>query len=296
MTDSLYKQMLEYLYEGVYFVDTERTITFWNKGAERITGYQANEILGKRCYDNILKHVDSAGCQLCLQGCPLQKTVEDGLMREAPVYLHHKEGHRVPVSVRTIPLYEGSEVIGAVEVFSDQTEQFNQLRDLEELKSLALTDQLTALPNRRYLEQSLQAKWMEFQKLGIPFGLIFMDIDHFKDVNDTYGHDVGDEVLKMVAKSTRAALRKSDLVGRWGGEEFIIALSNANLETMQVVSEKVRMLIEQSSLKLEGKTLSVTVSLGVSLPKFEDTLESLIKRADEKMYESKKNGRNQVTL
>jgi diguanylate cyclase (GGDEF)-like protein/PAS domain S-box-containing protein len=294
--EKLYKQMLENFYEGVYFVDSKRTITFWNKGAERISGYSAAEILGKHCYDNILNHVDEAGNKLCLQGCPLQKTIEDGLMRESPVYLHHKDGHRVPVSIRTIPLYEDRKVIGAVEIFTDQEEQFNQLKDLKELKALALNDQLTGLPNRRHLDQVLEAKWLEYENLDRPFGLIFMDIDHFKAVNDTYGHDMGDEVLKMVAKSTRAALRRDDLVGRWGGEEFIIVLSDADPDMMKVVSEKVRMLIESSVLKLEEEELSVTVSLGVTMPFFEDSLTGMIKRADEKMYESKKNGRNQVTI
>lgn len=296
MSNSLYKQVLENLYEGVYFVDADRNITFWNKGAERITGYPANEILGKACYDNILKHVDDQGCQLCINGCPLHKTITDGIMREAPVYLHHKEGHRVPVSIRTIPLYEGDMVIGAAELFTDQREQFHHQKNLKELKTLAFHDQLTELPNRRFLEQVLEAKWMEFERMGRKFGIAFMDLDHFKEVNDTHGHLMGDEVLKMVAKTTRGALRREDMVGRWGGEEFMIILSDADEEMIRVVSEKIRMLIEHSALKKEGKTLSVTVSVGAAIARFDDTLESLIKRADEKMYKSKNQGRNQVIL
>ena len=296
MTDTLYKQMLENMYEGVYFVDADRTITFWNKGAERISGYLAEEILGKQCFDNILNHVDNQGCQLCLNGCPLQKTIDDGIMREAPVFLHHKNGHRVPVSIRTIPLFEGKEVIGAVEVFTDGTEEFDRLKDLQELRALALKDQLTELPNRRYLNNFLSERWNEYQNLEIPFGLIFMDIDHFKNVNDTYGHEVGDEVLKMVGKSTRGALRRGDLVGRWGGEEFIIVVTTGEDEELRIIAEKIRMLIEQSTLLVQGIEISVTVSLGVTLPFIEDNLAMMIKRADEKMYESKNNGRNQVKI
>ncbi len=296
MADELYKQMLENMYEGVYFVDTERTITFWNKGAERISGYKAKEILGKQCFDNILNHVNSKGCQLCMNSCPLQQTIYDGVMREVPVYLHHKDGHRVPVSIRTIPLFEGQEVIGAVEVFTDESEHFDRLQDLKELRELALKDQLTELPNRRYLDNFLAERWREYESLEIPFGMIFMDIDHFKEVNDTHGHDVGDEVLKMVGKSTRAALRRGDLVGRWGGEEFIIVVSAGEEEELRSVAEKVRMLIESSTLSYGGNELKVTVSLGATLPFVEDDVTTMIKRADEKMYESKKNGRNQVTI
>lgn len=296
MADTLYRQTLENMYEGVYFVDADRTITFWNKGAERISGYKANEILGKSCFDNILKHVDHQGCQLCLNGCPLQKTIDDGVMRESPVYLHHKEGHRVPVLIRTIPLFEGKEVIGAVEVFTDESEQYDRLKDLQELRALALKDQLTELPNRRYLNNFLSERWREYENLEIPFGMIFMDIDHFKNVNDSYGHEVGDEVLKMVGKSTEAALRRGDLVGRWGGEEFIIVISTGDEDVLKIIAEKIRMLIEQSTLSYDGMEISVTVSLGATLPFLEDDLEKMIKRSDAKMYESKKNGRNQVKI
>ncbi|BES63894.1 GGDEF domain-containing protein [Gottschalkiaceae bacterium SANA] len=296
MKDTLYKQMLENMYEGVYFVDADRTITFWNKGAERISGYRANEMLGKSCFDNILNHVNNQGCQLCLKGCPLQKTIDDGVMRESPVYLHHKDGHRVPVSIRTIPLFEGKDVIGAVEVFTDETEQFDRLKDLQELRTLALKDQLTELPNRRYLNNFLAERWRDYEKLEIPFGIIFMDIDHFKKVNDSYGHEVGDQVLKMVGKSTRAALRRGDLVGRWGGEEFIIVISTGDAEALKIVAEKIRMLIEQSTFSHNGKAISVTVSLGATLPFLQDDLEKMIKRSDAKMYESKNNGRNQVKI
>jgi len=137
---------------------------------------------------------------------------------------------------------------------------------------------------------------MEFKRMGRKFGVAFMDLDHFKEVNDNHGHLIGDEVLKMVAKTTRGALRREDMVGRWGGEEFMIVLSDADEEMIRVVSEKIRMLIEHSSLTIEGKALSVTVSVGAAIAMFDDTLESMIKRADEKMYKCKTKGRNRVIL
>jgi PAS domain S-box-containing protein len=95
--EDLYAVILGNIHEGVYFVDSERKITFWNKGAERITGYTEGEVVGHFCYDNILKHVNDEGLHLCLGGCPLHQTLSDGQGREALVYLHHKEGYRVPV-------------------------------------------------------------------------------------------------------------------------------------------------------------------------------------------------------
>lgn len=116
----VHRDILDQMYDGVYLVDTSRSILYWNQGAERISGFRADEVLGKRCSDNILMHVTDDGTNLCLNGCPLAATMEDGQLRESEIYLHHKEGHRVPVLVRTAPLRDaGGKTIGGAEVFSD---------------------------------------------------------------------------------------------------------------------------------------------------------------------------------
>lgn len=102
---------MDNLYDGVYFVDTERQITYWNKGAERIAGHPAAHMVGKRCYDNILNHVDENGNYLCFSGCPLAATIEDGKPREAEVYLKHADGHRVPILVRVSPIKNEAGII-----------------------------------------------------------------------------------------------------------------------------------------------------------------------------------------
>jgi len=114
-----YLEILNNLYEGVYIVDKDRRITFWNKSAEDITGFSADEMQGRSCFNNLLNHVDAEGNSLCLGGCPLHKTILDGMDREAVVYLHHKNGHRVPVVVRTVPLVIEGEIAGAIEIFSN---------------------------------------------------------------------------------------------------------------------------------------------------------------------------------
>lgn len=293
---SHYKKMIDSFYEGVYFVDLERRITFWNQGAERITGFLAHEVLGKSCYDNILNHVDDSGTQLCLGGCPLEKTIDDGETREAEVYLHHKEGHRVKIFVRTTPLYEDESMIGAVEVFTDDSKRASLISELEELKLVAMYDQLTQLPNRRYMDSYLKTRMEEYHSLGISFGLAFLDIDHFKRFNDTYGHQLGDRVLQMVSKTYQSSLRDRDLVGRWGGEEFLAIFSAIDKRSLQRVAERIRTLVEHSVLREEGEELSVTISVGATMVLSDDTLDTLVERADRMMYESKENGRNQVTI
>jgi PAS domain S-box-containing protein len=116
---SFYRDVCDNLSEGVYFVDKERKLTYWNRGAQKLAGYQREEVIGKHCYDNFLQHQDDCGRMLCHAGCPLAETLKDGKARHAEVALRHKDGHRVPVSVQVSPVVDRSgTLIGAVEVFS----------------------------------------------------------------------------------------------------------------------------------------------------------------------------------
>jgi len=292
----VYKTVLDNLQECIYFVDIKRKIFFWNKEAERVTGFKAEEVVNSYCYDNILQHVDEQGTKLCINGCPLEKTLEDGKQRETIVYLYHKKGHRVAVLIRTLPIYQNEKIVGAVETFSDDFEHIRMRREIDRLHVLAMYDQLTDLPNRRYIDSYLEHAFKDYQSLGIGFGVLMMDIDHFGNFNNNYGHDVGDEVLKMLSKTVENALRQNDFVGRWGGEEFMVILKDISLENLKRVAEKIRILVENSFLKKEKHILKVTISIGGTLIKERDTIESVPKRADDALYVSKDSGRNCVTI
>jgi len=291
-----WKSIFENLYEGVYFVDTQREITFWNKGAERITGFSSSDVVGKHCYDNVLMHTNDAGIMLCINGCPLHDSIQRNVVNTAQVYLQHKAGYRVPVSVRTIPVFEEGIVLGAVEVFQILQEKFESTYNVEELKSLALTDQLTSLPNRRYTEAFLKSKIAEFDSLGIQFGVLFLDIDHFKLLNDQYGHDAGDEVLRTLAKTYEVNFRSSDLLGRWGGEEFLGVCLCENETKLKQIAEKIRLLTEKTVTVVDGAEIRATISVGATLYRTGDSLQQVIKRSDELLYQSKTGGRNICTV
>lgn len=288
--------LLDSLFDGVYFVDTERRITYWNAAAERISGYSRQEVTGSCCADNLLRHIDANGRELCLDGCPLAATIMDGKTRESSVFLHHKLGHRVPVSVRTSPVRDANgAIMGAVEIFSDNSNSIQILQEYEKLKQQAYLDALTAVGNRRYGEMTLSTRIYDQQTHDIPFGVLFMDIDHFKRFNDNYGHKTGDDVLIMVAKSISLSLRKMDVVARWGGEEFIVILPGATLVVTKAVAERIRLLIQNSFIIVNEQKLSVTVSVGATVSTVGDTSEVLVSRADALMYQSKSGGRNRVT-
>jgi len=293
-----YKDIIDNLHDGVYFVDRDRVITYWNKGAERITGYSAAQTLGRACRDNLLNHVTANGVQLCLNNCPLAAVMQDGKEREVEVFLHHADGHRLPVVIRATAMRDGSgNITGAIESFRNNTQVFNTRRELRELHQVAMTDPLTGIGNRRHLDGRLSAVIAEFQNNASPAGLLFMDVDQFKQFNDTYGHNTGDNVLHMLAQTIRHALRATDTIGRWGGEEFIAILHDVQDENdLRAAAEKVRTLVQYSRLDVNGQGLTVTISIGGTLLLAEDTPDSLVGRADELMYRSKQAGRNRVTI
>jgi diguanylate cyclase (GGDEF)-like protein/PAS domain S-box-containing protein len=295
--EGFYRNILENLYDGVYFVDRERRISYWNAGAKRITGYPPERMLGSFCYDNLLQHITEEGLQLCQHGCPLLATIQDGKPREAQVFLRHAEGYRVPVLVRTSPILDKrSRIVGAVEVFSNNQTLMKMRRRVSQLEQTVVYDALTMIGNRKHIELKLKTALQEYQQNRMAFGILFIDIDHFKSFNDTYGHITGDKVLRAVANTLRYNLRETDTCGRWGGEEFLAIVFNVNAELLKGIAEKLRFLVAQTGIQAGDETPQVTISIGGTLICPDDTLESLIDRADKLMYISKSTGRNRVTI
>jgi len=166
---------------------------------------------------------------------------------------------------------------------------------LVEMERLALLDSLTGLGNRRYLEARLHARLEEFRRNGWPFGILFIDIDFFKKFNDQRGHEFGDRVLKMVGMTLSESSRLFDSIGRWGGEEFLAILANADEKKLLEIAERFRALVSRTGLP-EIDMHSLTVSIGGTVVASGDSMESLLRRADEKLYLAKATGRNRVCL
>ena len=294
---TFYQQLLENMTEGVYFVDLDRRITYWNGAAETISGFSKDEVVGRRCFENMLRHVDEAGKDLCTDGCPLAATIADGKEREVDVFLFNQSGYRVPVRVNAAPIRDASGAItGAVERFIDSSERIAALERIEELRDLAYLDPLTRIGNRRFAENALTTHMDEFNRYGWSFAVMIADIDHFKRINDEHGHPVGDQMLQVVARTLAGVSRTHDFVGRWGGEEFLIVAVSATDESLRAVAERARSLVEASGLRMGNETIGVTVSIGAASVRPGDTVDTLVERADERLYRSKSEGRNRVTF
>ncbi|MFC4303103.1 GGDEF domain-containing protein [Cohnella boryungensis] len=159
------------------------------------------------------------------------------------------------------------------------------------LESQAYTDGLTGVGNRRSFQESLAASIAAFDRLQIPFSLVMLDIDYFKRINDTFGHPVGDEILKKLARAIQEQSREIDVVARYGGEEFAVILPDADRTGSGLAAERYRRTIEQ----MDWGECQVTISLGVATIREGDTSESMIQNADQALYASKSGGRNRVT-
>jgi len=243
-----------------------------------------------------LMHTNEQGTYLCIADCPLVVSIRKNLVVEASVYLKHKNGFRIPIVVRTVPISDHGIVIGAVEFFQVQADRMTNLYNLEQLRSLALMDSLSDLPNRYYIETLLHSKISEHAIFPVSFGIVFFDLDCFKALNDRYGHEAGDLVLKNVSKTFSHNISNADHIGRWGGDEFVGVCVCPDAEALKTVAEKMRILIENTSTQFGDITLQITLSAGATLYREGETDRQLIARADELLYQSKKNGRNRVTV
>jgi len=293
-----FRQLLEHIADGVYFVDRERRILYWNKGAEQITGFKAEEIVGRKCQDNILRHVDAAGQPLCHgDQCPLVECMCDCLQHQGYIFLHKKDGRRVPIRVRVQPMMNGEgQVVGAVEIFSDATTEFEMRRRTEAMQRMAFYDHLTGLPNRRYVEMTLRGLLSEPSPSTDVFGVLLIDLDSLKSINDNFGHSAGDQALREAGQAVAGALRPTDIIGRWGGDEFLAIVHNVDATILTELVRRAVAMTERRRIEAQDQQLALSISAGATLALPGESLEQLIQRADALLYRSKSQGGGRATM
>lgn len=277
------RAMLMAVGEGVYGVDFRGMATFVNPSALEMLGFREDEIAGVNQH-SLFHYRHEDGTEYPPAECPVSRTLSDGKSRRAEDWFVRKDGTGFPVLLTVEPVVQDGVRTGAIVVFRDITE----LRKKEEsLIRLATTDPLTGTFNRRAFYDRLGTEAERSSRLGHPTSLLMADIDHFKKVNDTYGHAAGDDVLKHFADLARKTFRHIDTVGRIGGEEFAILLPETSLEQAKIAAERFRVAIAERPIDTVSGPVAITVSIGVSVLDAGRGIGESVRRADEALYAAK---------
>ncbi len=288
-SEEKFRAMSNACYDALIMIDSKDIVVFWNRAAEKMFGYSAPEALGSLMHELItlpgerararegLKHFAKTG-----QGPVIGSISQFTAMR--------KDGSTFPVE-RSVDSFQSQGKWYAVGIIRDITERKEAER---KLLVMATTDSLTGLNNRRNFRRLSRIALEHAARYNEPLSLILYDIDHFKRINDTHGHDIGDVVLHELAERARTCFRQVDILGRLGGEEFAVCLPQTEKERAVLVAERFREMVERSPFGTShGLTLKITVSLGIAtLHSSDNGLDGLVKRADMALYMAKSSGRN----
>lgn len=280
-----FRRIASALGEGLLVINRSGVITYVNPEAGHILGWNANELIMRECHEVFGADLDPQ------ERCPILSVLDSGeVFRSQHQVFRRKDGQSIPVDLNAAPLGGDIDEEGVVISFRD----YSTLQQYQvEIHQLAFHDTLTGLPNRRVLEDRL-AQALSFAKRYNQFiALLFLDLDHFKQVNDVHGHAAGDALLKEVAGRLRNCVRDTDTVVRMGGDEFIILLPELQqAEDAQMIAEKILTALSYPLL-INNQEMGIGASIGITVTKSDSvTTEQLLQKADNAMYQAKHAGRN----
>ena len=275
--------------EGIFGLDLDGNATFVNPAAARITGWEAEELVGRPQHD-VLHHTKPDGSPYPREECPIHAALEDGTThsRDDEVFWR-KDGTSFPVEYMSSPIRKDGEVVGAVVTFKDITDR----KALEQqLHHQAFYDPLTGLPNRALFMERLEHASTRANRRGSRVTLLFVDLDNFKVINDSLGHKAGDQLLKAVAERMESYLRAEDTAARLGGDEFTILVEDvASVSEGVQLAERIAEVL-QPPFTLEEQEVFTTVSIGIALSgPTHERAEDLLRHADLAMYRAKHKGK-----
>ncbi len=295
-------------------INQQHQVTHWNRACENLTGTQARDVVGTtmqwRAFyssqrpimaDLVLDGAQEGAVDRLYHGRFKPSPLVHGGYEAEDFFPHFGEGGRWLFFTAAPLRNTAGEVVGAIETLQDVSERRRAEEALKESEEryrlLSVTDSLTALFNSRCMHERLQAEVERAQRYERPLSLLILDADHFKRINDTFGHLVGDLVLQRLAKVIMATLRRTDSGFRYGGEEFVVLMPEAAISAAQALAERLRQgFADEVILSDQGQEVRCTISIGVAQLHPNEDARSLLHRADEATYEAKHQGRNCVVL
>lgn len=294
LTSIFRNQLLDTMQDGVVFVDLEGQVLEWNSTAERLTGHTRSSVLQHPWSCSLLSLRDAEGIRISEANCPIRKVMHDRSHASQRLEIVHSDGRSIMVESDVAPVFDQTRsLVGVAMFFRDASEQVNLEQHVATLHEKASKDPLTKAANRAELNRRLPDFVTDHQSEGKDGSLIICDIDFFKKINDTYGHQAGDEALIVFAAILREMTRDSDLVARYGGEEFVILCPGCDLETAIEKAEQIRKELGERPIQAL-RSICISASFGVSTISPSDDHESLLNRADRALLLAKEGGRNRV--
>lgn len=281
LSQEIFRHIVDELELGVYIVDRARKIQYWNRGAEHITGYLAQNVVGRFCRDNILVHCDEHNASLCGEECPLTEAMRIGEPHKGQLYLRHHSGYRVPVDIHVIPLRgEDGAVAGAVEIFTEQAVTPGFVSQNQVFAGCGCLDEATGIANHALTESFLRQQLELLQRHRIPFAVFVVRCDRLQEFEALHGHDAEVAILHAVARTLRLTLRATDLLGRWGEDRFVVMIPYSRRTPLEPAVERLRNVVSCTVIPWWGELLSVRISASLVKSDDEDTIESLKAKID----------------
>jgi diguanylate cyclase (GGDEF)-like protein/PAS domain S-box-containing protein len=291
---SFQARLLENMYDAVVFVDAGLRVVAWNRGAERLTGIAGTSIHQVHWQTDILRMSDEKGQPVKEADCPVLSAIRSGVQSLRRMTVWGRSGRPVPVDVHTFPVAADDGTIeGAILVLHDASSEISLEQRCQSLYDKATKDPMTQVANRAEFDRVHRLFVAAHQQQQVPCSMMICDLDRFKLVNDTFGHQAGDECIKSLAGLLKTSCRPGDLVARYGGEEFVMLYADCDNPTAARRAEEIRQaLSEMPQGKLNGR--AITASFGVTEVQPGDTPETMLRRADRALLMAKSKGRNTV--
>jgi len=287
-------RLIDQLDDGIVFVDVQLRILRWNQGAEQLTGLTANSVVDKKWLPSLVRLHDHEGHMIIDDTCPVAIVIGNGVQTNQRVSLACRDNQRTSVAMRIIPVVKSDGTkLGAAIVLRDVTSQQDLEKRVQHLHRKATRDPLTKVHNRAEFDRTHEEFIADHTARKQPYSLIVCDIDRFKQVNDTYGHQAGDEILVSFAALLQRCCRRGDMVARYGGEEFVILCADCDNATAAARAEQTRIALANTVQPVLNNA-RLTASFGVTELQSGDTPESIFRRADRAVYKAKAMGRNTV--
>ncbi len=295
LTIDFYKTLLDSLFDAVYTVDHAGIISYWNSSCARITGYSSQEMVGQPLAYTSFARTDDTDQSSSAERGGIQIVLETGMPGTWKGFIRRKNGQRIPVESHISPFRdENGQLLGAIEIFRDISSHVALEDAHRQLLHISRRDQLTGLYNRSAIHELLKAEIERGRRYQQPLSVVMVDIDHFKRINDLYGHEAGDKVLAKFGAIFKHNLRKPDVVGRWGGEEFLVVAPGSDGVAAGHMGERIRQFIRE--IPEPDVPERITASFGVSEFEPGQTLDQLLYVADMALYQAKRTGRDRVVV